>query len=108
MGGNYKQDGYGIIIQRYLQFDFSAWSFSIQDLEQARHMNEIPKTDFYTLNIDYRQMRVGGDDSWGTRTHKEYYLPPQFNEFKFVIQVYFTDQKTGVPTNRTINYDRYL
>jgi len=27
-----------------------------------------------TLNLDYKQMGVGGDDSWRARPHKEYTL----------------------------------
>ena len=29
----------------------------------------------YTHLIDYKQMGVGGDDSWGAMTHPEYTLP---------------------------------
>ena len=35
----------------------------------------LPRRDFITLNLDYRQMGVGGDDSWGARPHPEYTLP---------------------------------
>jgi beta-galactosidase len=27
------------------------------------------------LNLDWHQMGVGGDDSWGARTHREFTLP---------------------------------
>ena len=28
-----------------------------------------------TVNLDHRQMGVGGDDSWGAQPHAEYRLP---------------------------------
>ena len=42
----------------------SAWPFSMEDLEKAKHINETPRRDFITVNLDYKQMGVGGDDSW--------------------------------------------
>ena len=33
---------------------------------------EIAKRDFININIDYKIHGVGGDDSWGAKTHKEY------------------------------------
>ena len=55
--------------------DVSAWAFTMQDLEKARHIHELPQRDTITVNIDYKQIGVGGDDSWGARTHREYTLP---------------------------------
>ncbi|MBT5420783.1 MAG: hypothetical protein HOK80_07810, partial [Candidatus Cloacimonetes bacterium] len=37
------------------------------------------------LNIDLAQMGVGGDDSWGARTHPQYTLPARDYEFEFYI-----------------------
>lgn len=35
------------------------------DITLAMHSVELPKRDFYTLNVDHRQSGVGGTDSWG-------------------------------------------
>jgi beta-galactosidase len=40
-----------------------------------KHWYQIPKRDDVYLNLDYRQMGVGGDNSWGARTHEEFTLP---------------------------------
>lgn len=56
-------------------FDFSIWKYTRQDLQQARHIADLPQEKFSVLNIDYKQMGVGGDDSWGAMTHPEYTLP---------------------------------
>ncbi|MBN1844794.1 MAG: DUF4981 domain-containing protein [Sedimentisphaerales bacterium] len=66
--------GDGLLVVGRPTIDFSAWPFTMADLESARHVHELPRRDIVTLNIDYRQMGVGGDNSWGMRTHPEYTL----------------------------------
>lgn len=36
------------------------------DIELARHPLDIPPRDVFTINIDHRQMGLGGCDSWGS------------------------------------------
>ena len=64
----------GLFAGGFPTIDTSAWPFSMEDLERANHINELPERDFITVNIDYRQMGVGGDDSWGALPHPEYIL----------------------------------
>ena len=52
----------------------SAWPYTMQDLEQARHIHTLPRRDTITINIDYKQTGVGGDNSWGARAHEQYTL----------------------------------
>jgi len=44
-----------------------------------------------TLNIDYKQMGVGGDDSWGALPHPEYTLPAGDYEYSFRINMFKSD-----------------
>ncbi|MDN3594149.1 glycoside hydrolase family 2 TIM barrel-domain containing protein [Zunongwangia endophytica] len=47
-------------------------------LEKAqRHTKDIKPRDAIYLNIDYKQMGVGGDNSWGAKTWKKYQLQPK-------------------------------
>ncbi len=69
------KDGAGLLAVGMPLLSISAWPYSMEDLEKAMHINELPRRDFTTVNLDYRQMGVGGDDSWGARTHPEYTLP---------------------------------
>ncbi len=66
----------------------SAWPYSMEDLEKAMHIHELPRRDFITLNLDYRQMGVGGDDSWGARPHPEYTLPAKPYTYRFRLKPY--------------------
>jgi beta-galactosidase len=73
--------------------DVSAWPFTMADLEQARHINELPRRDIITVNLDYRQMGVGGDDSWGARPHSEYTLPAQSYSYSFRLRPVSNDKE---------------
>ena len=64
---------------------FSAWPFKQSELERAKHPNEIQKSEDITVNIDYRQMGVGGDDSWGAWPHEEFMLPPGDYSYSFTL-----------------------
>uniref|UniRef100_UPI0030FB6A4B beta-galactosidase small subunit n=1 Tax=uncultured Wocania sp. TaxID=2834404 RepID=UPI0030FB6A4B len=64
--------GNGIKIKGLQPMSFRAWPYTEDDLENAKHDYEIEQRDFVNLNIDYKLHGVGGDDSWGARTHDEY------------------------------------
>jgi beta-galactosidase len=49
------------------------------------HVNNIVPGDFVSLDIDYGQMGVGGDDSWGKRTLLEYSLNKAAYEYAFTL-----------------------
>ncbi|MBI9018008.1 MAG: DUF4981 domain-containing protein [Phycisphaerae bacterium] len=67
-------NGDGLLIVGDPVVSASAWPWTQNDLEKAMHINEMPDRDFITVNVDYKQMGVGGDNSWGARTHDEYML----------------------------------
>ena len=64
--------GNGISIKGIQPFSFRAWPYLESDLENAKHNYEITQRDFININIDYKIHGVGGDDSWGARTHNKY------------------------------------
>ena len=55
-------------------FNFSAYNYDDKDIESAKHINELKKADFTTLNIDVKMKGVGGDTAWDDRSqpHVEY------------------------------------
>ena len=52
----------------------SAWPYTLEDLELANHTYDLPKREFITLNIDYKQQGVGGDIPAMAILHKKYKL----------------------------------
>ncbi len=68
--------GKGILISGNKPLSVSAWPYTMDDLEKAKHINELTQRDNITINIDYKQRGVGGDNSWGAPVHEEYTLQP--------------------------------
>ena len=50
-----------------------------------RHINDVQPRDLTSINIDYKQQGVGGDDSWGALTHDEYRLKEKVYNYSFRI-----------------------
>lgn len=63
----------------------SAWPFRMEEFERHRHPSEFVLSEDVTVNLDYRQMGVGGDNSWGALQHPEYRLPAQPYRYSFRI-----------------------
>ena len=67
---------------------FSAHHNFISDFDpgkekEQRHTTDIRPRDLVSLNIDYKQMGVGGDNSWGARTYDKYLLEPANYNYSF-------------------------
>ncbi len=77
----------GIKITGEPTIDFSAWPWTVENLSTANHMHELKKADAITLNIDYKQMGVGGDSSWGARPHKQYTLYKNYYKYRFRLEL---------------------
>ncbi len=50
-----------------------------------RHTVDVKPRDLTSINIDYRQMGVGGDNSWGQWTHEQYRLTGKSYTYEFTI-----------------------
>jgi beta-galactosidase len=61
------EDGTGIEVRGKDHLSMSAWPWTSEQLEVAQHTNELPVNDFITVNIDLKQMGVGGNDTWTMR-----------------------------------------
>ncbi|HJZ41872.1 MAG TPA: hypothetical protein VJ203_16000, partial [Bacteroidales bacterium] len=53
--------------------------------KDQRHITDIVAQDYVEWCIDYKQMGVGGDNSWGARPLDKYQLFPGEYKFGFVI-----------------------
>ncbi len=55
-------------------------------IKKQRKPIDIPKRNFISLNIDLKQMGVGGDNSWGARPLLKYIIPPGNYKYSFFIK----------------------
>ncbi len=79
-------DGVGLLVVGEPLIAFSAHHYTTDDLEDAKYSYQMERRDDITLTIDMEQTGVGGDDSWGARTHDEYTVWPDALIFRFRIR----------------------
>ena len=66
---------------------FSALTYTPHEMENAMHPYELPEVHYTVVRVAKDQMGIGGDDSWGARTHEEYLLKTDKKmEFSFVFK----------------------
>ncbi len=82
-------DGSGLKISGIPTIDFSALHYSQEQLDREErdgaHTYDLEKSEQVFLNVDWKQMGVGGDNSWGARTHAEYTIRAEPLEYSYLI-----------------------
>lgn len=82
-------DNEGFLVQGEQPLSVSAWNFEQKDIGyvpfdvERKHGGSIQKKDLVWLNIDHKQMGVGGDTTWGAQVHPQYTITPDTQEYKF-------------------------
>jgi beta-galactosidase len=67
----------GINAHHYLDSDFD---------ERVKHSIDVPFRKLTEICIDYKQMGVGGDNSWGAHPHEQYKLNDKMYSYEFIIK----------------------
>jgi len=81
-----NRNGFGLRAMGMPLLSVSAWPFHMEELERRKHPSEIVAAEDITVNLDDRQMGVGGDNSWGALQHPEYRLPARPYRYRFRIE----------------------
>ncbi|MFA9458954.1 glycoside hydrolase family 2 TIM barrel-domain containing protein [Halalkalibacter sp. AB-rgal2] len=66
--------GVGLMIKGSPTIEFSALSYTPNELEKNDHSYKLPISEQICVRVNDQQMGVGGDDSWGAITHPEFTL----------------------------------
>lgn len=86
-----NKNGEGLLFKGKQELNASAWNFPMEDIDylpfnvKRKHGGSIKKKDMVWVNIDYKQMGVGGDNTWGAQTHPEYTITPENMTYGFTI-----------------------
>ncbi len=95
-----NKEGSGLLFIGHDLINVTAQHLIMEDLESSertdgrhregvrpvsRHITDVKFRDLTSVNIDYKQMGVGGDDSWGAKTHPEYRLTKDSYTYSFII-----------------------
>jgi len=84
------ENGRGLLFAGKPLLEFSAQNYTLADFDQPdkklnKHTIDIKKRDFITVDLDFKQTGVAGDDSWWSRAHPEYTLHPDNYTYSFRI-----------------------
>ncbi|MEL7120815.1 MAG: glycoside hydrolase family 2 TIM barrel-domain containing protein, partial [Bacteroidota bacterium] len=80
-----NQDGMGISVTGDRLLSCNALPYSKQQMESTPYSWQLGKSKNTYLNIDYAQMGVGGDNSWGLICLPEYRLNAKNYTYQFLI-----------------------
>lgn len=86
-----NENGNGLLIQGAPTLSANVLPFRYEELyhkrkdEPNKHGGSIQQGDVNTLFVDYAQIGVGGDNSWGARVHPEYCIPAKDYSYSFTI-----------------------
>jgi beta-galactosidase len=101
------QSGNGLFFQGMPLLEVSAHHNIMEDFEsdertdgryvdgvrvKNRHTTDVKPRDLTSVNIDYKQMGVGGDNSWGAWTHDKYRLTEKEYSYSFRIKIINPDE----------------
>jgi beta-galactosidase len=94
------RDGTGLLFVGEPLLSVSALHFAMEDLDPGPeklpiHAGDlVPRPETY-LHVDYRQMGVGGTNSWGTTALMQYSLP--YQEYRYQFRFRGIDRRDGDP-----------
>jgi beta-galactosidase len=89
------KEGIGILAVGDPLLSCSALPYTQQDLTRysrgSKHEYELVERDFISVNMDYLQSGIGGDDSWGAKPLEKYRLLDKEYDYRFWIIPLFPD-----------------
>ncbi len=77
----------GLLIVADSLLSMSAWPYTEENIQNAKHTNKLKDAGFITLNIDLVQMGVGGNDSWSdvAAPLAKYQIPAKDYRYSFYL-----------------------
>jgi beta-galactosidase len=85
------EGGEGETMGGYPYLSMSALHYTQEDLDDGpqkdqRHSGELKERDLVAVNVDFRQMGVGGITSWGPTALPQYSLPYENYSYRFILR----------------------
>ena len=87
-----NSSGIGWFIAGNPTTDASAWAFDpdaiayVPSAIKQKHGADVKKSDLITVNVDFGQRGLGGDNSWGALPHMEYRIFPKEISWAFFLK----------------------
>ncbi|MFC2158570.1 glycoside hydrolase family 2 TIM barrel-domain containing protein [Acidobacteriota bacterium] len=97
-----NSEGIGLLAEGMPLLSISAFHNIIEDFEAPKrisrfnkdaqeinpHITDVKPRDLVSLNLDYKQMGVAGDNSWGARPHTQYLLEGRKYSYRFRLRAF--------------------
>lgn len=114
-----NENGLGLLAVGDQPLNVSAWPYKQSDIDfiagkdgsasasglvpvTTKRGAEVPMRDLVTVNIDHKQMGVGGDTSWGRLVHAQYTIPAQNYNYGFTLVPFSKKQSNIAELARTL------
>jgi len=108
-----NENGIGLKISGSPSFDFSAHHQPMSDFDPGfekaqRHYTDIIKQDLVSVNVDFKQTGIAGDNSWGAHAWDKYQLKAQDYSYSFTLSpissapTYKTEQTIKIGTHNEL------
>jgi beta-galactosidase len=96
----------GLLIVADSLLSMSAWPYTEENIENAKHTNKLKPADYITLNIDLMQMGVGGNDSWSdvAAPLEQYQIKALPYHYSFYIVPFNSKNKTAGEKAKEIKF----
>ncbi|WP_372772535.1 glycoside hydrolase family 2 TIM barrel-domain containing protein [Mangrovibacterium sp.] len=90
-----EQKTKGLLVVADSLLSMSAWPWTKANINAAKHTNELVESCYLTLNIDLKQMGVGGNDSWSdvAAPEPQYQIPAGTYRYAFYLMPMSTGKK---------------
>jgi beta-galactosidase len=98
-------EGVGVLAVGMPLLNVSAQHFLNEDFDEGprkrqRHTFDVERRPLTTLNLDYQQMGVAGDNSWGARPHEQYTLPVREYTYRFRLRPFSLENEAPLVLGR--------
>jgi beta-galactosidase len=99
-----NSSGAGLLAVGMPLLSTSAHQFDMKELDyipnSRRHGSDVKPGDLITLNLDYKQMGIGGDNAWGARPHAKYTLYPGEYSYQFRLRPFSGEDEAVLRLSR--------
>ena len=96
--------GSAVLVTGENKLNFSVIPYSTQNLQEAKHTNELMNRNVFTVNIDLKQTGVGGDDTWSkiAEPHDQYLI--KSGEYSYEFYLIALDHETKITNPKSLKF----
>lgn len=97
-----KSEGLLVIADSLL--NMSVWAWTEDNINKAKHTNELEEAGYLTLNIDLKQMGVGGNTSWRDVSQPEPCYQIESGDYSYSFYLKSTEAKKSDLSQKVFDY----